>query len=673
MAPERLQKVLASAGIASRRDCEVLIAEGRVVVNGEVVQVAGTRVDPDVDTIIVDGNPLGARQPRTYIMFHKPVGVVSTSEDPQGRPTVIGMVDVPQRLHLVGRLDFASEGLMLLTDDGSVTQALTHPSNQVEKEYHALLDATPSADDLREWRKGITLPALEDEGSDNDNYDEEGDIIASEPTITTAPAWVTVLEQTDAGTWLRVVLHEGRKRQIRRVAKALGYEVLRLIRMREGPIVLGDLAAGAWRPLTDEESAKLQQHAEQAESMARAVAQRAAAAERKTARIHTDNSHTEQTPANELKELQDEAVGLRRVMTRDDDDKKPRRRDDDAPRTDAPREERPSYGSRPRGDRPAYGDRPRGDRPAYGDRNGPPRGDRPAYGDRPRGDRPSYGDRNGPPRGDRPAFGDRSGPPRGDRPAFGDRSGPPRGDRPAFGDRSGPPRGDRPAFGDRSGPPRGDRPGFGDRPRSDRPAYGDSPRSDRPNFSDRPRGGFGDRPSFPPRGDRPSFGDRNGPPRGDRPAYGDRPSFDRSGPPRGDRPSFGDRNGPPRGDRPSFNDRPPRDFGNERPSFDRSGPPRGDRPSFNDRPPRDFGNERPSFERSGPPRGDRPSFDRSGPPRGDRPSFGDRSGPPRRDFGGDRSGPPRGGFSDRSGPPRGNFRDDRGAPPPRRRPEGDEE
>ena len=620
MAPERLQKVLASAGIASRRDCEVLIAEGRVVVNGEVVQVAGTRVDPDVDTIIVDGNPLGARQPRTYIMFHKPVGVVSTSEDPQGRPTVIGMVKVPHRLHLVGRLDFASEGLMLLTDDGSITQALTHPSNQVEKEYHALLDATPSADDLREWRKGITLPALEDEGSDNDNYDEEGDISGSEPTITTAPAWVTVLEQTDAGTWLRVVLHEGRKRQIRRVAKALGYEVLRLIRMREGPIVLGDLAAGAWRPLTDEESAKLLQHAEQAEAMARAVAQRAAAAERKTARIHTDNSHTEQTPATELQELQDQAVDLRRVMTRDDD-KKSRRRDDDTPRTDTPREERPSYGSRPSGDRPAYGDRPRGDRPSYGDR----------------------------PRGDRPAYGDRSGPPRGDRPSYGDRSGPPRGDRPAYGDRSGPPRGDRPSYGDRSGPPRGDRPGFGDRPRSDRPAYGDSPRSDRPNFSDRPRGGFGDRPSFPPRGDRPSF-DRSGPPRGDRPSYGDRndsprgdrPSFDRSGPPRGDRPSFGDRSGPPRGDRPSYGDR--------------SGPPRGDRPSFGDR--------------NGPPRGDRPSFDRSGPPRGDRPSYGDRSGPPRGNF---RDGPSRGGFGDRSGPPRGNFRDDRGAPPPRRRPEDDEE
>jgi len=284
VAPERLQKVLASAGIASRRDCEVLIAEGRVVVNGEVVQIAGTRVDPDVDEIVVDGNPLGARQPRTYIMFHKPVGVVSTTEDPQGRPTVIEMVEVPQRLHLVGRLDFASEGLILLTDDGNITQSLTHPSNQVEKEYRVLLDATPNADDLREWRNGVQLAAVEDETGDNDNYDIDEAAAIDEPTITTAPAWVEILEPTDAGTWVKVVLHEGRKRQIRRVAQALGYNVLRLIRMREGPIQLGDLPAGAWRALSDEEVTKLQQHADRAESMARLIAQQQAKAAAKAAK-----------------------------------------------------------------------------------------------------------------------------------------------------------------------------------------------------------------------------------------------------------------------------------------------------------------------------------------------------------------------------------------------------
>ncbi|MFM7677325.1 MAG: pseudouridine synthase, partial [Roseiflexaceae bacterium] len=415
MAPERLQKVLASAGIASRRDCEVLIAEGRIVVNGEVVQVAGTRVDPDVDEILVDGRPLGARQPRTYIVFHKPVGVVSTTEDPQGRPTVTSMVDVPQRLHLVGRLDFASEGLMLLTDDGAITQALTHPSHQVEKEYHALLNATPSADDLRDWRKGITLPALEDEGSDNDNYDGEMDT-AGGATITTAPAWVTVMDQGDAGAWLRIVLHEGRKRQIRRVAKALGYDVLRLIRVREGPIELGDLPAGAWRPLSEEEVTKLQQHAEQAAAMARAIAQRQAAATRR-ATIHTEETAAP-SKSDQMQKLQGEADRARRIMTGDDDDDAPRggfRRGSDAPRRD--------FGDRPPrrdGDAPRrdFGDRPPrrdfGDRPPrrdFGDRPPRPEGNFRRDGDAPRRD---FGDR--PPRRD---FGDR--PPRRD---FGDR--PPR-------------------------------------------------------------------------------------------------------------------------------------------------------------------------------------------------------------------------------------------------------
>jgi 23S rRNA pseudouridine2605 synthase len=450
VAPERLQKVLASAGIASRRDCEVLIAEGRIVVNGEVVQVAGTRVDPDVDEILVDGRPLGARQPRTYIVFHKPVGVVSTTEDPQGRPTVTSMVDVPQRLHLVGRLDFASEGLMLLTDDGAITQALTHPSHQVEKEYHALLNATPSADDLRDWRKGITLPALEDEGSDNDNYDGEMDTAGS-ATITTAPAWVTVMEQGDAGAWLRIVLHEGRKRQIRRVAKALGYDVLRLIRVREGPIELGDLPAGAWRQLTEEEVTKLQQHAEQAAAMARAIAQRQAAATRR-ATIHTEETAAP-SKSDQMQKLQGEADRARRIMTGDDDDDAPAHRRDFIPHEDrhqhGRRDNAPRGGFRSGGDAPRrdFGDRPprrdSGDRPPrrdFGDRPPRPEGNFRRDGDAPRRD---FGDR--PPRRD---FGDRPPRPEGNFRRDGDA---PRRD---FGDR--PPRRD---FGDR--PPRRD---FGDRP-----------------------------------------------------------------------------------------------------------------------------------------------------------------------------------------------------------------
>ncbi|MFN5058943.1 MAG: pseudouridine synthase [Chloroflexota bacterium] len=529
MAPERLQKVLASAGIASRRDCEVLIAEGRVVVNGEVVQIAGTRVDPDVDEIMVDGKPLGARQPRTYIMFHKPVGVVSTTEDPQGRPTVIEMVEVPQRLHLVGRLDFASEGLILLTDDGNITQSLTHPSNQVEKEYRVLLDATPNADDLREWRNGVQLAAVDDEAGDNDNYDIDEAAAIDEPTITTAPAWVEILEQTDAGTWVKVVLHEGRKRQIRRVAQALGYNVLRLIRMREGPIQLGDLPAGAWRALSDEEVTKLQQHADRAESMARLIAQQQAKAAAKAAK--------QAAPAASASDDSDEVAPRGNRLD-----------EPEQPRGDRPRGR---YGERSFGDRPQGGgfrrdgDAPRGER-SFGDR--PPR----SFGDRPQGggfrrdgDRPQGGGfrRDGDaPRGDRP---------QGDRP-FSDRPRGGFGDRPQGGGfrRDGDaPRGER-SFGDR--PPRS----FGDRPqgggfRRD----GDAPRGDRPQ-GDRPRGGFGDRPQgggFRRDGDAP---------RGDRP-QGDRPFSDRPRGGFGDRPQGGGfrRDGDaPRGER-SVGDRPPRSFG----------------------------------------------------------------------------------------------------------------
>ncbi|MEM8532943.1 MAG: pseudouridine synthase, partial [Chloroflexota bacterium] len=152
MSAERLQKVLASAGIASRRDCEELIVAGKIAVNGKVVRVLGSRVDLDIDTITVDGKPLEPVVQRTYIMLHKPTSVISTAEDTHDRPTVVNMVDVPARVFPVGRLDQDSEGLLLLTDDGELTQRLTHPSYEVEKEYHVLLDEPPTSDALREWR-----------------------------------------------------------------------------------------------------------------------------------------------------------------------------------------------------------------------------------------------------------------------------------------------------------------------------------------------------------------------------------------------------------------------------------------------------------------------------------------------------------------------------------------
>ncbi len=237
MSAERLQKVLASVGIASRRDCEELIAAGRVSVNGKVVKVLGTRVDPEHDEIALDGRTVGKVTPRTYIMLHKPTGVVSTADDPEGRPTVVELVDQQARLFPVGRLDYNSEGLLLLTDDGELTQRLTHPSYEIEKEYHVLLDQAPSPDTIREWRAGVPLDGVQ-----------------------TAPATVALLERGEEGTWVRVVLQEGRKRQVREVAKQLGYEVLRLLRVREGPLLLGDLPSGQWRNLTEAEVEALWEH-----------------------------------------------------------------------------------------------------------------------------------------------------------------------------------------------------------------------------------------------------------------------------------------------------------------------------------------------------------------------------------------------------------------------------
>jgi 23S rRNA pseudouridine2605 synthase len=449
LSAERLQKVLASAGIASRRDCEELISAGRVSVNGKVVVVAGTRVDPAVDEITLDGQPIGKINPRTYVMLHKPVGVVSTADDPQGRPTVVAMVNVSARLFPVGRLDYDSEGLLLLTDDGELTQRLTHPSYQVEKEYRALLNDTPSPDALREWRNGVLL----DEAR-------------------TAPAWVEVLERTDEGVWVRVVLHEGRKRQIREVAQLLGYDVLRLIRVREGPIVLGELPLGEWRNLTEAEVEALWSHVGGRDAQLPAPEPRAP-------RSHSrpERTNAPAAPANDQEET---STQRNRFTAR-------------GPRRD---------------DRPSYSDRGprRDDRPSYSDR-GPRRDDRPSYSDRGprRDDRPSYSDR-GPRRDDRPSYSDR-GPRRDDRPSYSDR-GPRRDDRPSYSDR-GPRRDDRPSYSDR-GPRRDDRPSYNDRgPRRD----------DRPSYNDR----------SPRRDDRPSYNDR-GPRRNDRPSYSDRGRFDDRGP-----------------------------------------------------------------------------------------------------------------------------------------------
>lgn len=237
---ERLHKVLARSGIASLRAAEDMMLAGRVTVNGRVVRELGARVDPDVDVIAVDGTVIKPRKPGDeyqYFLVNKPVGVISTAQDTHDRPTVVGLVPSNERIYPVGRLDADSEGLLLLTNDGDLAYRLTHPRFAIEKEYRVLLDRAPTISDLRRWREGVPL--------------EDG---------VTLPAWVEILERGPDGAWVRIVMREGRKRQIRNVAQLLGYEVRRLIRVREGPISLGDLQPGQWRALTPEEIAALREH-----------------------------------------------------------------------------------------------------------------------------------------------------------------------------------------------------------------------------------------------------------------------------------------------------------------------------------------------------------------------------------------------------------------------------
>lgn len=233
MKAERLQKIMARAGIGSRRACEEMIRQGRVQVNGQIVTALGTRADPERDKIVVDGQPLATEVPPIYLLLHKPPGYLSTTADTHGRPTVMDLLSIPQRVYPVGRLDLESEGLLLLTNDGPLTQRLTHPRYQHEREYKVLVRGQPRRQALRALRQGIEL--------------EDGK---------TSPATVRLIQKEPAPkgtTWLRIILREGRKRQIRRMCTAVGHPAQRLIRVRTGPLHLGSLEPGASRRLTRQE------------------------------------------------------------------------------------------------------------------------------------------------------------------------------------------------------------------------------------------------------------------------------------------------------------------------------------------------------------------------------------------------------------------------------------
>jgi 23S rRNA pseudouridine2605 synthase len=219
---DRLQKVLAQRGLGSRRHCEELIADGRVSVNGEVA-ILGRRVDVLVDLIEVDGTPLAVRPGLVYYLFNKPRGVVTTLADPQRRQIVTDFVPTEPRVFPVGRLDADTEGLLLLTNDGDLAHRLTHPSYGVEKEYLAEVAGRPSAAAVRQLREGVEL--------------EDG---------MTAPAKVAL----SPPNLLRITIHEGRNRQVRRMCEAIGHPVRRLVRVRIGSITDRRLKPGTWRALT---------------------------------------------------------------------------------------------------------------------------------------------------------------------------------------------------------------------------------------------------------------------------------------------------------------------------------------------------------------------------------------------------------------------------------------
>ena len=239
-APERLQKFLARAGVASRRHAEDLILAGRVQVNGQPVTQLGTKIQPESDLVQVDGKTVVLPVASVYLLLHKPAGVVTTASDPQGRQTVLDLLPPSlqnERVFPVGRLDLDSEGLLLLTNDGAFALHLTHPRYEQEKEYHALVRGRPTSEALEPLRRGLLLPG------------------EARPT---APARVRLVRTAPNNTaWLSVTLHEGRKRQVRRMLAAVEHPVQRLIRVRVGPLALGDLPSGHWRLLTPAEVKQL--------------------------------------------------------------------------------------------------------------------------------------------------------------------------------------------------------------------------------------------------------------------------------------------------------------------------------------------------------------------------------------------------------------------------------
>ncbi|KKB08722.1 pseudouridine synthase [Devosia chinhatensis] len=551
---DRLAKVIARAGLCSRRDAEGWIADGRVSVNGKKVVTPAFNVTSR-DKIEVDGLPLAARQGTRIWLYHKPAGLVVTEKDPEGRPTIFEALDrmgLP-RVLTVGRLDINTEGLLLLTNDGGLKRVLELPSTGWLRRYRVRAYGSVTQVQLDALKQGITVDGIQ--------Y---------------GPITATLEREQGSNVWIVLGLREGKNREVKNVLGSLGLEVNRLIRVSYGPFQLGELAEGGVemvkaRMLRDQLGKKLAESAgvDFESEMPDFEPQRE---ENYRVRSPRDRDHARPNPSREAaragksgfsSRAEERPTGRPRRVHFDDDGRAPEAytpKGADRKRPDRDDQPARSFGKpAPRGDRPeggksfgnkSFGDKPRRD---FGDR--PPRrdDDRPARGNF--GDRPARGGFNDRPKrdfGDKPARGNV-----GDRPARG-----PRPER-SFEDRPKRDYGDRPqrAFGDKpSRGPRPDRP-FGDRPQG-RPAgksFGDRPQG-RPagkSFGDRPQGRpagkpFGDRPQGRPAGK--SFGDRpQGRPVGK--SFGDRPQNGRPG---GGKPFAGKPGGArPMGGRPSSGPRPP--------------------------------------------------------------------------------------------------------------------
>ena len=228
---ERLQKLISQAGIASRRAAEEMILAGRVAVNGTVVTELGSKADPASDRVSLDGKPLIFPSRKLYVLLNKPVGYMTTMSDPEGRPVVGDLLkDVGERVYPVGRLDYNTEGLLLLTSDGDWANRLMHPRHEVEKEYHVRVRGKVVQQQLRKLAEGVEL----DDG-------------------VTAPATVRLIKDSDRNDWISITIHEGRNRQVRRMCEAVSLSVVRLKRVRYGAVSVGPLKVGEYRILSQAE------------------------------------------------------------------------------------------------------------------------------------------------------------------------------------------------------------------------------------------------------------------------------------------------------------------------------------------------------------------------------------------------------------------------------------